>query len=157
MVAINADNVTLHNFRIHDSSSYGIRIANGHSGILLEDGGIFDFSTGILGAGYHGRRLYIHDVQNDATKAQGAGGPTLVEYSFFEKLGIKEGAHADGYQTINGSNITFRYNNIWVPAKGPNYPGPPYDSNSAFMNSRNISRVQLAERGQLHNLLRQGR
>jgi hypothetical protein len=139
MVAIDADNVTLRNFRIHDSSSYGIRIANGHSGILIEDGEIYDVSTGILGVGYTGRRLYIHDVQNDATKAQGTGGPTVVEYSFFEKLGLKEGAHADGNQTIGGSNITFRYNNIWVPVVGPDYPGPPYKANAAFMNAGDIS------------------
>jgi hypothetical protein len=137
-VTIDADNVTLRNFRIHDAG-YGIQIMNGHSGVVIEDGEIYDISTGIMGVGYTGRRLHIHDAQNDATKAQGTGGPTLVEYSFFEKLGMKVDAHADGNQTIGGSNITFRYNNIWMPVVGPNYPGPPYKANAAFMNSGTIS------------------
>jgi hypothetical protein len=132
-VTIDADNVTLRNFRIHGSTTVGIEILNGHRGIVIEDGEIYDVGTGIKGVGYTGRRLYIHDCQNDGTKAQGTGGPTLVEYCFIEKLGMESGAHADGNQTIGGSNVTFRYNNIWMPAPGtPNYPGSPYKSNATF-------------------------
>ncbi len=79
------------------------------------------------------------------------GGPTVVEYCFFEKLRIKPDAHADGNQTINGSNITFRYNNIWVPVVGSNYPGLPYKANAAFMNARDISNFVIE-----HNWLNGG-
>ncbi len=73
-------------------------------------------------------------------QSRGAGGPTLVEYSFIEKLGTKDGSHADGNQTRGGSNITFRYNNIWMPSPGTsNYPGSPYKSNAAAMHCCGIS------------------
>jgi len=150
-VVINADNVTLRNFRLHDSAIYGIKIEPGHSGILIEDGEIYGFSAGILGAGWTGRRLYIHDVGSDAIKAQGPGGPTLVEYSFVEKIGMTVDSHADANQCTGGSNITFRYNNMWIPAEGPNYPGAPYNTNSAFMNSGTISNFVIE-----HNWLNGG-
>jgi hypothetical protein len=141
-VTIDADNVTLRNFRLNASSDfYGIQIVAGHKGIVIEDGEIFNMkSAGILGAGFTARRLHIHDSGGDGIKAGGAGGPTLVEQCFIEKLGTKPGAHADGNQTRGGSNITFRYNNIWMPAPGtPNYPGAPYKSNAAFMISGEVS------------------
>jgi hypothetical protein len=141
MVTIDADNVTLRNFRIDSDAFYGVRVVGGHTGVLLEDGEIYGMiSAGILGAGFTARRLHIHDSGGDGIKAGGAGGPTLVEYCFIEKLGTKADAHADGNQTRGGSNITFRYNNIWIPVPGtPNYPGAPYKSNAAFMISGTVS------------------
>jgi hypothetical protein len=135
-VMIDADDVTMRNFRIEANSWYGIKIIDGHSGILLEDGEIYGmYSAAILGVGYTARRLHIHDGNGDGLKAQGTGGPTLVEYCFIEKLGKAEGAHADGNQTVsNQSSITFRYNNIYLPYPGtPSYPGAPYKSNAAFL------------------------
>jgi hypothetical protein len=142
-VTIDADDVTLRNFRINSSSSYGIQIVAGHSGIVIEDGEIFNMeSAGIYGAGFTARRLYIHDSGGDGIKAGGAGGPTLVEQCFIEKLGTKPDAHADGNQTRGGSNITFRYNNIWMPAPGtPNYPGSPYKANATAMHCCSISNL----------------
>jgi hypothetical protein len=142
-VTIDADNVTVRNFRINTSGSYGINIVAGHSGIVIEDGEIYNMSSaGILGAGFTARRLHIHDSGGDGIKAGGAGGPTLVEYCFIEKLGTKADAHADGNQTRGGSNITFRYNNIWIPVPGkPNYPGAPYKSNAAGMHCCGVSNI----------------
>ena len=137
-VKIDANNVTLRNFKIHNAL-YAIQIVPGHSGILIEDGEIYDVRTGVYGAGFTARRLYIHDVQTDAMKVSGAGGPTLVEYCFIERIGIEELSHADGNQCVGGSNITFRYNNIWVPLVGPDYPGAPYKANAAFQNQNTIS------------------
>ena len=52
----------------------------------------------------------------------------------------KVDSHADGNQTRGGSNITFRYNNIYMPVSGtPEYPGSPYKSNATFMLQLNIS------------------
>jgi hypothetical protein len=140
-VTIEADNVTLRNFRIEATSHYGIRIASGHRGIVIEDGEIHQMSSAaILGVGFTARRLYVHDSSGDGFKVQGSGGPTLVEYCFVEKLGRGDGAHADGNQTRGGSNITFRYNNIYMPSPGtPNYPGSPYKSNATFMLQLEIS------------------
>ncbi|MDB4278391.1 right-handed parallel beta-helix repeat-containing protein [Deltaproteobacteria bacterium] len=142
-VTIDADDVILRNFRINTSSSYGIKIVAGHSGIVIEDGEIYNMmSAGILGAGFTARRLHIHDSGGDGIKAGGGGGPTLVEHCFIEKLGKKADAHADGNQTRGGSNITFRYNNIYMPAPGtPNYPGAPYKANAAAMHCCGLSNV----------------
>jgi hypothetical protein len=53
-----------------------------------------------------------------------------------------EGSRADGNQTRGGSNVTFRYNNIYMPYPStPNYPGAPYKSNAVFMLQLEISNV----------------
>jgi hypothetical protein len=133
--------VTIRNFRVESSSRYGIQIAPGHSGILLEDGELFGMSSAaILGAGFTARHLHIHDSGGDGFKVQGAGGPTLVESCFVEKLGSADGAHADGNQTRGGSNITFRYNNFFMPNPGTDsYPGEPYKSNATFFLQLGVS------------------
>jgi hypothetical protein len=141
IVTIDADNVTIRNFRISATGFYGIKILAGHSGIVIEDGEIFNMtSSGIVGMGFTARRLHIHDSGGDGIKAQGAGGPVLVESCFIEKLGTNAEAHADGNQTQGGSNITFRYNNIYMPHPGtPSYPGAPYKSNATFILQNTIS------------------
>ena len=140
-VTIDADDVILRNFRIAATSWYGIQIEAGHRGIVLEDGEIYGMrSAGILGAGFTARRLHIHDSDGDGIKAQGSGGSTLVESCFIEKLGMADGAHADGNQTRGGSDITFRGNNIYMPKPGtPSYPGAPYKSNATFMLQLDVS------------------
>lgn len=140
-VTIDADHVVLRNFRIAATSFYGIKVESGHRGILIEDGEIYGMrSAAILGVGFTARRLHIHDSNGDGIKAQGSGGPTLVESCFIEKLGKADGAHADGNQTRGGSSITFRHNNIYMPSPGtPSYPGAPYKSNAAFMLQLEIS------------------
>jgi len=142
-LVIDADNVTLRNFRIDSPNWYGIEIKGGHSGILLEDGEILgSMSSGLIGVGFTGRRLYIHDTDSDAVKTQGIGGPTIVEYSFIEKLGL-DSIKPDGNQIAASgtSNVTFRYNNIWMPGPGPNSPGPPYSTNACAIHEGNISDI----------------
>lgn len=139
-VTIDADNVTMRNFRITATSRYGIRVIDGHSGIVLEDGEISGSdSAAILGVGFSARRLHIHDGNGDGLKVQGVGGPTLVESSFIEKIGADGEGHCDGNQTRGGSNITFRGNNIYMPYPGtPSYVAP-YKSNATFMLELEIS------------------
>jgi len=147
MIKIDADNVTIRNFRVKATSNYGIQIVNGHRGIVLEDGEVFGSESAcIFGVGYTARRLHAHDGNGDILKVQGTGGPTVVEYSFLEKAGADGEGHADGNQTATGSgsngsnsNITFRYNNIWMPSPGtPSYEAP-YKSNANFMLEDGIS------------------
>jgi len=141
VITIDADDVTVRNFRIRTSGSYGIHILPGHSGILIEDGEIANMSSAaILGMGFTARRLHIHDSGGDGIKAQGSGGPVLVEHCFIEKIGMLPDAHADGNQTRGGSNITFRYNNIYMPHPGtPTYPGEPYKSNATILIQLDVS------------------
>ena len=136
-IVVDADNVTLSNFLITTDGRYGIQIVPGHSGIVIEDGEIRNASSaGILGVGFTGSRLYIHEMGGDGMKTQGSGGPTLVEYSFIEKIGTNVDSHADCNQiSTYGSNITFRYNNCWIPTPTVS----PYHSNAAFMNGSSSS------------------
>ncbi len=130
-LTIEADNVTLRNFVV-TSGSYGIRSLNGNTGIVIEDGEITapQGATCLYGGGFTARRLHIHDCWEDGIKTTSN---VLVEYSFVEKLGLK-GGHTDGNQTIGGSNITFRYNNIFMPVNNS-----PYRSNANFMLEKSIS------------------
>jgi len=137
-ITVTADNVTIRNFRIDASGSwYGLQNSGG-SNLVIEDGEVFGSrSAGVLGSNLTARRLYLHDHGGDALKV---GSNSLVEYCFIEKNGTNADAHADGNQTRGGSNITFRYNNIWMPSPGTsNYPGTPYKSNAAFMLELGIS------------------
>ncbi|PKP19524.1 MAG: hypothetical protein CVU04_05770 [Bacteroidetes bacterium HGW-Bacteroidetes-20] len=139
---IEADNVRLANFKIDaNKAPYGISIEDGHKGIRIEDGEIYNMaSAAILGMGFHAKRLNIHDSDGDGIKAQGSGGEVIVELCFIHKLGKGEGAHADGNQTRGGANIAFRYNNIYMPVPGSaEFPGAPYKSNAAFILQLEIS------------------
>jgi hypothetical protein len=138
--------VTLRDFVIDaNGTNYGIEIYNGHSGSLFEYGEIYDTSsTGVYGLGVTLRYLYVHDSDGDLLKMQGsAAGPSLVEYSFIEKGGRADDAHADGNQTRGGHDITFRYNNFWMPALPPDYPGEPYDTNSTHFMQLEITNAVI--------------
>lgn len=131
MVTIKANNVTIRNFLLDAKEAhYGIRATNGNTGLRFEDGEIINFaSAGILGNGFTATALNIHESGGDGVKVQGAGGPSLVERCWIHHLGKKEGAHADGNQTIGGQDITFRHNFIDMPADPP----PPYKANANFI------------------------
>lgn len=147
-ITIDADDVVLRNFRITSPSQWTILVKPGHSGILLEDGELTGSQTAaIRGVGFTARRLHIHDTDSDAMKTQGIGGPTVVEYCFIEKLGL-DSSKPDGNQISSGSSltkdVTFRYNNVWMPVPGsPNWPGPPYASNACFIHSGMIQNVVI--------------
>lgn len=146
-ILIDADNVTLRNFRVNSTSFYGVQIENGHSGILIEDGEIYNCGSAcVFGVGHTSRRLHLHDGNADGMKIHGSGGPTLVEYCFIEKLSKAEGAHADGNQSKGGSNITFRYNNFDLPIDQN-----PYGSNATMMLELDINNFVLE-----HNWLNGG-
>jgi hypothetical protein len=74
-------------------------------------------SAGIMGAGWTGRYLYLHDYKGDAIKAQNwssSSGPTVLEYSYLHNFGIGASApHTDGTQGAEGgqmNDMTIRYN-----------------------------------------------
>ena len=130
-IKIEADHVTVRNFRIDGGGThYGIQVVSGHTGILIEDGEIFNInSAAILGVGFTARRLNVHDSGGDGFKVQGSGGPTLIKQSWIHHLGKNDGAHADGNQTRGGIDIAFRYNNCDMPITDP----APYKSNACFI------------------------
>jgi len=89
-IDIDADNVTLRNFRINANGAfYGIQVRPGAKGVLIEDGEITNSaSAGVFGQGSATyRRLHIHDHNKDGMKIRGAG--SLVEYCFVTRLGLQ--------------------------------------------------------------------
>jgi hypothetical protein len=136
MVKIDADNVTIRNFRINASSHYGLQIEPGANNVLVEDGEIFGAnSTNVyVMSGTNDvtiRRLWSHDSKSDHVKFEGTN--LLVESSFFEKACADGEGHCDGVQSKNGQGATFRYNNFFLPLPGtPDYPGSPYKCNTPF-------------------------
>jgi hypothetical protein len=136
--------VTLRNFYVNaQRNRYGVHVASGNTGVLIEYGEIENTSSTLLYGlmGFTARYMHLHDSDGDGLKVQGRGGPVLVEYSFIEKLGRASDAHADGVQSDGGAdNVTFRYNNFWMPHPGtPNYPGGSYKSNAVIFPSKPIS------------------
>jgi hypothetical protein len=121
-LTIEADNVTVRNFVIDaGGGTYGIWVKPGVSGFVAEDGEVRDADSAMVYAQGQitARRLHIHDGASDGFKLEGSG--SLVEYSFIERLGSRPEAHADANQTFGGSNITFRYNNFYVPNAVPGF------------------------------------
>jgi hypothetical protein len=107
-VTVNADNVTIRNFKIETSGSYGVQ-ANG-SNLLLEDGEITGMnSAAVYGGNFTARRLFVHNSGNDAFKAQSN---VVIEDSYIRELGYAPESHADGVQMVSGSNVTIRGNNF---------------------------------------------
>ena len=136
IVRIQANNVTIRNFRINGGgASYGIQATYGYSGSIIEDGEIYNInSAGIYGGGFTARRLNIHESGGDAVK------PTsnvVFETSWLHHLGTNDGAHADGFQSVGGNNYIFRYNNCDMPVTDP----PPYKSNACFIIQTNNSPI----------------
>jgi hypothetical protein len=126
-IKIQADNVTLRNFKIDGNGAlYGLYVNFGKTGIVIEDGEITDAkSAAVIGGGFTARRLNIHDIGGDAFKTTG---DVTVEHSWFHHLGTTPGQHADGNQTRQGSHFVFRYNNCDMPITVPD----PYKSNACF-------------------------
>ena len=115
IIRIEANNVTIRNFRINaGGNSYGIHCTFGtYTGTVMEDGEIYNVdSSALIGRNFTARRLNIHHSGGDGIKAEGN---VLVEGCWIHHLGMNPGAHADGDQTRNGSNIVFRGNNIDMP------------------------------------------
>ena len=147
---IDANNVTIRNFRVDgrfsSTSFYGINIAPGNRGILLEDGEILRTGNGIRGLGYTARRMYIHDNNDDGLRPEGVrgSGPTLVEHCFIESMGLSDGAHADALQVSGVSDgsydVTLRHNNFYMPAPGtPEHPGDASKASAVIFLAKPVS------------------
>ena len=148
-IDIEADNVTLRNFRVDcDGSLYGVRVRDGADNVTVQDGEIWNCdSAGVYAKGTNGlfTKLYVHDMESDGLKTDGDG--NTVSWSYLTRLGAGEGSHADGNQSVSGTNNTFEYNNFYMPKSGTPghdnepatsdptylYPGPPWRSNATFI------------------------
>jgi hypothetical protein len=118
-ITVEADNVTIRNFKINTTSFYGINASKGAKNLLIEDGEIQNAtSSGLYGGNLIARRLYIHNVGADAIKLTENA---TVETSFITDVGFVDGAHADGIQMVAGSNVLVQGNNFHMPYNDPDY------------------------------------
>ena len=105
---IRANNVTIKNCLIATDGIYGIRANYGHTGLLVENCEIRDMqSAAILGDNFTARNCNIWNSGGDGIKP---GNNFLIEGCYFQKLGYKEDAHADGIQMVAGGNGIIRGN-----------------------------------------------
>lgn len=133
-LTIDADNVTVRNFRIDAGDShYCIFVETGHENILIEDGELTNSHSAAINAysPITAKRLHIHDHGADGLKISASG--SVVESSFIEKLGGNPGSHADGVQQTGRSNTSYLYNNFFMPKSGtPAFPGGSWNSNATI-------------------------
>jgi len=114
-LTITADRVTVRRSRIRCSGDYVVRLADGVSGVLLEDVDIDgQDSPGTIAVGVDGytvRRADIHGVGDGPRMGDG----TVVEDSWIHGLAVGGGSHNDGIQSTGGHGIVIRHNRIEHP------------------------------------------
>lgn len=104
-IRVNADNVTIRNFRANNVSM-GIK----HTGLILEDGELHgaknSHASGVISANYIARRLNVHGL-DDGFKANGN---VTIENCWVHDLAFREldegTSHNDGVQISSGSTVT---------------------------------------------------
>ncbi len=134
-VYILADDVTFRNFVLDaNGGHYAFRNCYSsdpcHSGLVLEDGEVFNFrSAAIVASNYRATRLNVHESQGDAFKVLGDN--VVIEGSWFHHLGRSEGAHADGVQSQSdgATNVVIRGNHCDIPVPPPS----GYKSNACWL------------------------
>ncbi|MDF1837549.1 MAG: hypothetical protein P1V35_06765, partial [Planctomycetota bacterium] len=69
-IVVEADNVTIRNFKIDPGGTpYAIRANNGNTGLVIEDGELMNVSSAhIYGGNFEARRLNLHDSGGDGFK-----------------------------------------------------------------------------------------
>lgn len=130
-IEINANNVTIRNFRINGGgTAYGVFTQTGSvSGTVLEDGEITNCVNGVYGHNFEARRLNIHHLDGDGLKARSN---VLIENCWVHHLGMDTSNHADGVQTRLGNHLVIRNNYFDVPVSTSPNGNPGHVSNSAI-------------------------
>ncbi len=129
-VNVRANNVTIENSKIHDSTP-GIGVYSGDATIRNSEFYNID-ETAVGYTNWKGYNLNIHDMLGDGVKL---GDNTDLEDSYIHNFTPGTGSHSDGGQMQNGSsNIIVRHNNInglggnsalfFAPDLGPDGTGP---------------------------------
>ena len=115
-VYVEAPNVTIRNCSINaGGNQYGVQVIGGTSStssnsVKVENCTITNASAaGIYGNDWSADACNIYDMGADATDG---GWNNSLTNSFIHDLGLAAGAHADGFQTWNGQNVTIEGNNF---------------------------------------------
>ena len=120
-ITIDASNVTVRNVRVRgNGAKYLINIesSGGHRGIVIEDvelNGNGIATQGIVHGGYTARRVNIHGTEDGIR----AGSNVVLEDSWIHDLrhdgAFTDAPHHDAVQSIGGTNIVLRGNNLEGP------------------------------------------
>jgi hypothetical protein len=121
-VEIRADDVTIRNTRITSADRYPVWVGEHPDGrsaerFVIEDSRIIgeqDCSTAIGVRNYTARRVHITGCEDGAK----AAGSVLIEDSFIAELNLADGAHNDGIQVSEGTDVVIRHNTILAPFRG---------------------------------------
>ncbi|MEZ6019228.1 MAG: hypothetical protein R3F17_03755 [Planctomycetota bacterium] len=141
-VVVQANNVTIRNFILDAGfAPYGIKSINGNTGLVIEDGEIYNVDSAGVYEQLRRVRLNIHESGGDGIKTVSNA---LVEACWVHHLGMNPGAHADCNQTRQGGNLIFRGNYFDLPID----IGAPYKQNACWI-------VQTGE-GPVDNVLIEG-
>jgi Right handed beta helix region len=111
-VTIEADNVTIRNTLIDNTSTYPIRHTNGNKNLLVEDveiNGNGQGNVAVYGGSYTLRRVDIHHTL-DGPRIE--GNDVLIEDSYVHHLHRIPDGHHDTIQIRRGINVTIRGNNL---------------------------------------------
>jgi hypothetical protein len=112
-ITIQANNVTLRNFRVNASGSWAVQVMGGYTNALIEDGEVTGDADGLWLREVTLQRVEIHNMGQDGMK--GLGDNVTIEGCWIHNLGMSSGAHADGIQIMNGSHYVIRGNNFDMP------------------------------------------
>ncbi len=119
-VTITASNVTLRNSRVTSTCTNGsIKISwSGVSGVVLDhvelNGQRKVDSPGIMGSGWTGIALNIHDTED----AIDVGDNVVVRDSYIHNMFVGPGAHVDGVQSTGTKNVRVIHNTIDARGSG---------------------------------------
>jgi hypothetical protein len=132
-IKVRANDVEIRNVRITTGSAlYGIEIASGSTGTMIEDTAIIgsgDCSAGIVHGDYVARRI---DVKGCVDGLRVGGASTLIADSYIHDQVKIPDSHNDAIQSLGGTNIVLRGNRI---------EGPYQDSTSAVLLQANMDEL----------------
>jgi len=118
-IYVGASNVTIRRTKITANCFNAIEIRDwtGLKNLLIEDVEVDGQKTTdncIVNGAYTARRVNLHGCADGAKLSDN----TLIEDSYIHDLMNDNGCHCDGVQTMGGTNITLRHNNIDVIGSG---------------------------------------
>lgn len=146
-VTIKAHGVIMKNFTLNaNGADYGINVIGATSdstgvSLIASNGEITNaMQAGIFGQGWTGQNLNVHNMGADATKG---GWNTTLTNSWIHQIGSSPGAHADGFQVVNGQNILVQGNNFDIPSQ-TKIGNVTYNINSCIFMNINPSTATIA-------------
>lgn len=119
-VRINASDVTIRNAVIHgegtgdDACTYGIEVTDNRTNVQIINVTVSGSKSSAIKGGFKGGSLRIYRSRISVTGADAikVWHDTTIEQNYITDLGTIAGAHADGVQMVEGTNVIIAGNNF---------------------------------------------